>query len=358
MSVTLIKVGAVWHYRYQVRPFGRVQRSTRERNRARADKVAQKAYADAVERANGGEPIPTLAELAIEWQAVRGAHSSRAHVRSIEIFARLHLHGLGDMPISNIDTTIVERARAAHMQTHNRASANHWLRILKLLVNWAVRREILPRLPWSVAMLKVQKRPRAILPLAAVMDWFAAVDLAAGRSPDIGAAARMMLGLGLRESEAIGARWEWVDWQRATYTPGETKGREADALPMPPWLAAYLAPRRRTEGLIVCRPDGRSYGPGFARDAIRSANQVCSTKGITPHRLRGTIATMLSEDGAPVQDIQRYLRHKDVRTTMAYLERNMGRIVSAQLSIAEKTGLAWRENGEQPAANPHGYSIP
>jgi integrase len=353
MSADVFKVGTVWHYRFQVRPFKRVQRSTRLRDKRAAGRLAEKAYADALVRANGGDPIPTLAQLLADWLAVRGEHSSAAHVRSIETFGRLHMHGMGELLVSDIDTDTVERARSVHLQTHNHASTNHWMRVLKLLVNWAVRRKILARLPWDVAMLTVQKRPRAILPLAAAMNWFSAVDQAAVRSPNIGVAVRLMLWLGLRESEVITARWEWLDWERSTYTPGKTKGKEADALPMLAWLADYLAPLRRPEGLIACQPDGSPYGAGFARAAIRVANTTCSTKGITPHRLRGTIATLMSEAGVPIQNIQAYLRHKDVRTTMAYLEKNMDMVTRAQAEIAEKAGLTWRGNGEALETKPY-----
>ncbi|MYM25765.1 tyrosine-type recombinase/integrase [Duganella sp. FT135W] len=331
-----------------MKPFPRVQRSTKLRDKQKALAVAERAYDDAVTRANGGNPIPTLAELHADWLQVRAPHSSAHHVRSIETFGRLHMHGMADVRISAIDTDTVERARSAHLATHNHASANHWLRILKLLVRWAVRREILPRLPWDVAMLPVQKRPRATLPLAAVVAWFAAVDVAAIRVPGVSVAVRLMLLLGLRESEVITARWEWFDWERLTYTPGKTKGKEADALPILPWLAEYLAPLRSTEGLVIVQPDGRQYGSGFARAQIRAANASCAIKGITPHRLRGTIATVMSEAGAPIQSIQAYLRHKDVRTTMAYLEKNMDHITKAQAKIAEKAGLTWRKNGEDP----------
>jgi integrase len=182
--------------------------------------------------------------------------------------------------------------------------------------------------------------------MADVLSWFEVVDQA-GRAPALSTAARLMLWLGLRESEVITARWEWFDWERATYTPGLTKGREADALRVLPQLAGYLAPLRATEGLVACRADGTPYGPGFMRDVIRVANAACKIKGITPHRLRGTIATWLSESGTPAQDVQAFLRHKDIRTTMAYLEKNMDRVSAAQEKIAEKAGLTWRENGEQ-----------
>lgn len=353
MSVDVFKVGNTYHYRFQVKPFPRVQRSTRLANRRQALAVAERAYEDAVIRANGGNPVPTLAELYADWLSVRAAHSSAHHVRSVKTFAKLHMHDLAAVRIDQLDTDAVERARGQHLATHNHASTNHWLRILKLLVHWAVRRKILARLPWDVAMLPVQKRPRAILPLAAVLSWFAAVDSAAGRAPFVSTAVRLMLLLGLRESEVITARWEWIDWERGTYTPGQTKGKEADALPMLPWLIDHLAPMRKAAGLIACHADGTPLPPGFARNHIRAANAVCSIKGITPHRLRGTIATVMSEAGAPVQSVQAYLRHKDIRTTMAYLEKNMDHITKAQAKIAEKAGLTWRENGEALESKPY-----
>jgi integrase len=85
-----------------------------------------------------------------------------------------------------------------------------------------------------------------------------------------------MLWLGLRESEAAGARWEWIDWERQTYTPGKTKGKEAEPLKLLPALADYGAAARRAE-LIVSQSDGSQFGPGFARSAIRAANAACST---------------------------------------------------------------------------------
>jgi len=346
LSVEVFKVGRTYHYRFQVKPFARVQRSTRLRDKGKAQVVADRAYDDALTRANGGNPIPTLAELHAEWLAVRGAHSSAHHVRSVTSFGKLHMGAMAGRRIDQIDTDTVERARSALLADHSRATANHWLRILKLLVRWAVRREIVPRLPWDVAMLAVQKRPRAILPLSAVAAWFGAIDAQAGAASPVSIAVRLMLLLGLRESEAITARWEWFDWERDTYTPGKTKGKEAEALPLFAALVDYLAPLKKPDGLVVCLPDGAAVGAGFARWRIRAANTACSIKGITPHLLRGTIATAMSEAGAPVQDVQAYLRHKDVRTTMAYLERNMARITKAQAKIAEKAGLTWRESGE------------
>lgn len=350
MSANVFKKGAVWHYRFQVAGF-RIQKSTRLRNRARAELLAQQAYDAAVIRANGGEPVPTLCELAGAWLVVHRPVVSAKHYSSVEIFRRLHTYALGDMPISELGTADVELARNAHLVERRPATANHWLRVLKLLAMWAVKRGIIAKLPWQVAMLKVQKKPRAILPVDVTRAWFAAIDKATRRTPAIGTAVRLMFGLGLREGEASGASWEWIDWERATYTPGITKGREADPLPLPDWLAEHLAPLRRESGLIAPRRDGTLFPAGFSRTAMRVANSTCATQGITPHRLRGTFATLLSESGAPLQDVQAALRHKHPMTTVGYLERNMVRVSTAQKKIGAQIDFERRETGaDLPAA--------
>lgn len=347
MSVRLFRVGAgrAWHYRFQVAGI-RVQRSTRETSKARAEPIAAKAFEDAVVRANGGQPVPTLRELAAAWLEIHHQVASAAHIRSVETFVKLHMYDLGDRPIGAIATADVERARNKHLETRKPSTANHWLRVLKLLAMWAVKRGIIPVLPWKVAMLKVQKKPRAILPVAEVRVWFAAVDKASGRRPGVRTAVRMMFCLGLRESEAASARWEWIDWQRATYTPGITKGREAEPVPIAAWLLEHLAPMRKDQGLIAPRANGTQLPAGFARHAMQAANAACSIKGITPHRLRGSFATLLSEAGVPIQTIQKVLRHKHPMTTMTYLEKNLETAARAQNRIGEQIGFERRESGE------------
>lgn len=354
MAFRIFKVGKIWHYRFQIGT-NRIQRTTRDRNQDRAHRIAQKAFDDAVIRANGGQPIPTLQQLIDAWAELQGPLASASYRRSIDVFVRRHLYGLGEVRIDRLTTELVEKARVLHLANRKPASANHWLRILRMLCKWAVRRKIIPALPWDVAKLPEQKVPRAILPTAKTDRWFAAVDLATKRRPSVAVAIRLMYGLGVRASEAATSRWEWIDWERGTYTPGITKGKEAVAVPIPRWLIDYLAPRRRKEGAIA--PGKRGQLPdGYARRAIQSANRATSLTGITPHRLRGTCATLMSEEGIPVQTIQVIMRHKDPSTTMRYLEVNFEHAKRAQERIADKVGFGGRKNGEHQARKPHGRS--
>lgn len=351
MTCIVFKKGLYWHYRFQIKPFPRVQRSTRLRHQGRAQKLASEAYADALLLANGGKPIPTLQQVIDRWMVLRAPVVSRAYTSSVDIFARLHLYGMGTLRLDRIDKETVELARLEHLKGRNKATANHWLRILKMLINWS---DALPQLPFKLKGFKLQKNPRIMLPISATEKWFAAVDDRSRRRQGVGMLVRLMLYMGLRESEAITARWEWFDWERGTYTPGITKGKEAVALPMDGRLIRYLVPLKRAEGLVATRPDGRPLPKGFAVNAMKGACLACGIPGITPHRLRGTIATLMSEQGVSIQNIQKFLRHKDSLTTMAYLEKNMDLVKKAQDDIGDLIENAWRQNGADQSANPHG----
>jgi len=351
MSYHLFRVGKVWHYRFQI-DGARVQRSTGETLRHRAEPIADRAYRNAKLWSRGEQSIPTLRELVTQWITIHTPTASRAHIKIVEGFGRLHLYQLGDVMIDQLTTAMVEEARNEYLNGHAPASANQWLKVFRLLCNWAVRREVIPAIPFHVRTLKVQKKPRAILSTSLARQWLAAVDAHEGDRVAVRIAVRLMLGMGLREIETITARWEWLDWDRRVYVPGETKGREADPIPVPEWLIDYLQPLRQPSGLIVTRPNGKPFPSGFTRNAMLVANQTVGAGHVTAHRLRGTFATLMSEMGAPIQSIQRAMRHKSPLTTMAYLEVNMDFVTQAQQRIADKMGFATQsELSGNPVAN-------
>jgi integrase len=336
MKFNIFRVGKVWHFRFTI-DGKRVQRSTRETQHARAERVAEAAYREAALWARRDRVVPTLRELVAQWLKAHENVVSKSHISGVETFGRLHLYDLGDTLIDDLTTDAVEKARNKHLQTHAPITANLWCRTIRLLCNWAVHREVMPAVPFKVKMIKVQKKARATLPLDLTAKWLKAIDDTAPLGVQI--AVRLMLGMGLRESEAASARWEHCDWLRMTYTPAKTKGREADPVPMPAWLADYLRPMRHVTGPIIIKPDGRPYGRGFTRISIHDATRHVGIDRITPHRLRATFATSLSYNGAPIQAIQRAMRHKNVMTTVNYLEVDMNSVAIAQQRIAEQCGL-------------------
>lgn len=337
---SLFKVGQIWHYRFQIDGCS-VQRTTRQTSQPRAHQIAAEAFEAAQQVAQGKRLSPTIDDLAEQWLDARRFTASTSYRGSVETFRRLHLYDLAGQLVCDITTPMVEAALNAHLATHALDSGNHWLKILRMLTRWAIARKALPAMPWSVPLIKVQKRPRVVLPFSKTVAWLAALDQASRRDRSIGTAVRLMLGLGLREMEAAGARWAWLDWEHCRYTPGETKGREAVALPVPPWLMEYLRalPRHAGAEFIALSKKGRRHRSGYARQQMLRANRAVDTPGITPHRLRGTFATDLAEQGLPANVVQKLMRHKSITTTMGYLEDNMDLAVKAQEAIAQRKGM-------------------
>lgn len=356
LAPAVFKRGKVYYYRFQLDGC-RVERSTREVSRDAAERVAEEAFRVAQLRARGEEPEPVLSELVEMWAKARAGSLEPRTIEGVCRFVRLHMKGIHSLPISQLTTQRVEEARAEYLASgHAKSSANQWMKDLRLLVKWAISCRMLRTMPWSVKPLKAQQKPKPVLPDHLASSWLAKVEELSQGEPAVGQAVRIMLGLGLRVSEASGARWEWLDLQRGTYTPGQTKGREAWPRPVPGWLLEDLRPRAKTFGFIcLTREDGPVH-PERIRRWMRAACQALGMQRLTPHRLRSTYATLLMESGVPIQDVQQVLGHKDSRTTLGYCKVNMERVVRAQITIADRMGMAGRKSGapthEEPRQEP------
>ncbi|KVC70967.1 hypothetical protein WI73_00590 [Burkholderia ubonensis] len=117
MGLRLFKIGKVWYYRAQINGT-RVQRTTGETAKHRAETLAECAYRHAHLWARGDEPVPTLRELVSQWLAIRTPAKSRSHTKIVEAFRRLRLYDLADVEIDQLTTDRVEAARLEHIKSH------------------------------------------------------------------------------------------------------------------------------------------------------------------------------------------------------------------------------------------------
>jgi integrase/recombinase XerD len=155
-----------------------------------------------------------------------------------------------------------------------------------------------------------------------------------------------LLCTGAREQEAQFVCWSDVDLERKTYTVTEhldlgyrPKDKEEGTLPIPDLLVDVLKARRdrfpKTR-LIFPGKHGKPNGHALRtikRLALRSgancgqcvnkARKSCAThpvcRHILLHKMRKTFASTLHHKGLPAQTLQRYLRHSDLSTTLAYI---------------------------------------
>ena len=360
-QVTMIPVGGRWHFRYQIDPFPRRQRTTREplRNNAKAEQVALDAFEVAKLRARGEEPESTLGKTFNLFvnEPMHVLRMSASHLANIERCGRLHLGDLADLKLTQLSTKLVESQLGLFLQGHAVSTSNQWLTYIRIVCKWAIRRRMIRALPFDVREAKVKRKTKPMLPTAKVMDWLAIVDRKAWREPSLAIILRLQVGLGLRPGEARRARWEWMDWERATCTPSETKGGNTVARPVPPWLMDFLRERRQSFGWMVPTRRGALVSAFRLGAVVEAACKAVKIPRLTPHRLRATYATWLSEEGVPIQDIREMLEQVDINTTAGYLGIDLSRVRSAQDRVATRTGLDGRGSGEGQGLDARGVAI-
>ena len=338
--ISMIPSGDRWHCRWEING-QRKMRSTREplRNMRKAEEVASKLYQADLLRSRGDEPECTLAEAVPQW-VWANRFKSTSHRANVERFGRLHLGQLGGLMLTQVTTAQVEEWLRDLGDRLCPSSVNQCLTYLRIVCKWAVRRRMIRAVPFDVPEIKFKKKPKSLLPTARVGDWLAKVDSMTKHQPGPRFVLRLQVGMGLRPSEARRARWEWLDWEHKTYTPGDTKGGEAVPRPVPEWLLAYLKPHAKTSGWLVPTKRGSVVSATTLGRLVDNACKAIGIHRLTPHRLRATYATWLSEEGVPIQDIKEVLGHKDINTTAGYLGVDLSRVRAAQQRTAEKTGLS------------------
>ena len=186
----------------------------------------------------------------------------------------------------------------------------------------------------------------------------------------------LMLGIayGLRRSEVCGLRWDAVDMEAGTlhicHTAVKANGRvlysdstktatSNRVLPLTASMREYLGSvRERQEenkrlfgrdytdsGYICVKPDGTPIGPDFVTHHFRRVLVANDVPIIRFHDLRHSAVNTLRKGGCDVKDIQAWLGHSDVSTTLNIyghiLQGDMvrlGNVVDAALFQAPKAG--------------------
>ena len=340
----------LYHFKHQ----GKIHRGTTGCARLEdAREVLQKLRTDLAKAEKGIRPakdMPTLKEAGELWTRNRGPQVGARQRSIVETAWRLHLEPLHGLRLDAIDTEKVDEMVSAYLAggkgraPGTAGGANVVLRALSAIFGYAIAAGYLAKRPYKRPQLDVQDKPITSLDSEAVRRLFETLSTlkASERIKDL---FRLMLGLGLRVSEATQARVECVNLQGGTFTPWNpitgTKGGEADALPFPDWLLSHLARmvKDRTEGYLV---------PGTRKDMPYSrlvANQwlIKAEKGLgmrlTPHMLRAAYASMLDSQGVGAKTIQGALRHKQIKTTMKYIKKDLSRAQAAANSWGEGAGL-------------------
>jgi hypothetical protein len=297
---------------------------------------------------------PTLSRVLDDWTRIQKGAVEDLHIRNVRDALSHHLAQLLPLPIDQLTNQVVEDARAAYLASsgigyrpghrgrwalkHTVGGANKIIQNLGSVVGWAVRRGAggIDRMPFRLGRLKPLPKVQVILWPEMVQPFLE--EALRGRRglhdafPHSLTAMRLMLQLGLREAEVLGARWEWLDRRRQVYVVGVNKSRELREIPVPDSLMDHLdrglgpttaVPR----GLILADEKGRPHTGQFTLHPVARCGEKVGIVGLTPHRLRASFATCHFEIGTSLSQIQMMMGHKDPETTLGYIvQRPIGQV--------------------------------
>jgi site-specific recombinase XerD len=305
-----------------------------------------------------GPPGDALGEATAAWLAAKKPTTREAYRRDLAAWAAFcRARGAHPLTARKVDADLFgawlqepggARRLSATSAARRMAAVSSWYRYL-------VATDVHDRNPFAAA-----ERPKvdrdysatAWLDRAEAMRLLAAADAAGGATRLRDAAmVRLMLQLGVRVTEVCSLPLDALGQaagQRTVTISGKGGKRVARALPAPAAAAldAYLDSRAQREG---ARPQ---HGPLFVTSTGRAVDRVevfrlvrrlaqaaglPDAQAVTPHALRHTFATLATQRGADLDDLQDAMGHADPRTTRRYqraarrLERDPAHLVAAAL---------------------------
>lgn len=230
-------------------------------------------------------------------------------------------------PVRQVSTADVRHYLAMCKQSgHKTVTVGSTRRILSSFFEWCALEGLIAANPVRrVAAIRAEKSPRHAMQR---------LDLEYLRSacstPRDKALVDFLYSTGVRVSEACAARIDHIDWERKTVLIEHGKGGVTRMTYLNPEaevsLRAYLATRTDASPYVFARTRGSSSAPldpKTIQDAVRRiadrAGRAFSVR-ITPHVFRHTIATVLLRNGMPVEQVQRFLGHAKIDTTLIYAE--------------------------------------
>jgi len=141
----------------------------------------------------------------------------------------------------------------------------------------------------------------------------------------------LLLGCGLRRSEAVNLRFDQLQRRESHWVIVDMvgKGGGLRTVPVPPWckglIDVWLRDSRVTEGKVFRRvsKNGARQDVGVTSDVVwyavkRYAKRI-GVDGLAPHDLRRTCARLCHGAGGELEQIQFLLGHASVQTTERYI---------------------------------------
>ncbi len=217
----------------------------------------------------------------------------------------------------------------------SRSVWNQRLSALRSLFQYLVDQEIISKNPThGIERHKIASKE----PIPLSLDEFLELVDAAERSGPLFrsrnvAIVQVLFNTALRVSELVSLNVEQVDWDAYLFTDVRTKGDKRLCAKFPDLVAAalqgYLADRERrhpaSNGPLFLSMRGTRLSVRAVEELVRELGREAGIKRpVTPHLLRHSCATVLSERGTEIKVIQEICGHAYQATTERYIHARAG----------------------------------
>lgn len=149
------------------------------------------------------------------------------------------------------------------------------------------------------------------------------ITTAEARGPQAAALVALLMGLGLRVSEACAVRLEHLTTDAGVPVLEVTrKGGRTNRLALSPAVLAAInaAAADRTEGPVLVGPRGGHLTRRAAAELVAELGTAAKIDGLHPHLLRHTAVTTALRAGVPLERVQQLLGHRSPTSTLRYAQ--------------------------------------
>lgn len=221
------------------------------------------------------------------------------------------------LPIDAVTADVCRDYAETRLRTVSQGTVWTELTRLRSCINWARKRGVIERAPYVWLPSKPPPKNR-VLTEQEVIRLIDACDAYHIRLFVI-----LAIATGARSGAILDLTWDRVSFERGTIdlripetiSPLTKKVRKArSVVPMTDEVReALLIAKAGALSDYVIEWDGQKVAK--VRKAFESACRRAGLVDVTPHTLRHTVATWLTEDGVPIEDVSRLIGHRDPATT-------------------------------------------